>query len=213
MRETQGADAGLAINGRSAATEPAGLEAGTDAGAACDAAWLAEVAAQTDAEREVDSVLSVIRALREIRTSLNAIRSQAKQPALRTLPSAVVCCDAATAALLERGSAAIHRLGQVDAATFSADAAKPAQSLSKILTGIEVYVPIAGLADLDIERKRLTKERDELAAHLTRLEGKLSNEGFVAKAKPEVVEAERARLEELRAKRATIERNLAELGG
>ncbi len=180
---------------------------------ASDAAWLAEVASQTDAEREVDSVLSVIRALREIRTSLNAIRSQAKQPALRTLPTAVVRCDAATAALLERGSAAIHRLGQVDAATFSADAAKPAQSLSKILTGIEVYVPIAGLADLDIERKRLTKERDELAGHLARLEGKLANEGFVAKAKPEVVEAERARLEELKAKQGAIERNLAELGG
>ncbi|MCC6361408.1 MAG: hypothetical protein IT450_21970 [Phycisphaerales bacterium] len=155
----------------------------------------------------------VIRALREIRTSLNAIRSQAKQPALRTLPAAVVRCDAATAALLDRGSAAIHRLGQVDAATFSADAAKPPQSLSKILTGIEVYVPIAGLADLDIERKRLTKERDELAGHLTRLEGKLANEGFVAKAKPEVVEAERARLEELKAKQGAIERNLADLGG
>ncbi|GMU82626.1 MAG: hypothetical protein AMXMBFR47_24970 [Planctomycetota bacterium] len=173
----------------------------------------AESPRDLDAEREIGPMQEVIRALREIRTSLNAIRSQAKQPALRTLPAAVVRCDAATAALLERGSAAIHRLGQVDAATFSADAAKPAQSLSKILTGIEVYVPIAGLADLEIERKRLTKERDELAGHLARLEGKLANEGFVAKAKPEVVEAERARLEELKAKQGAIERNLAELGG
>ncbi len=178
------------------------------------ASWpqTAESPRDADAEREIGPMQDVIRALREIRTSLNSIRSQAKQSALRTLPAAVVRCDAATAALLTRGSAAIHRLGQVDAATFSADAAKPAQSLSKILTGIEVYVPIAGLADLEIERKRLSKERDEAAAALQRLEAKLANEGFVAKAKPEVIETERARQTELKDKLAAIERNLGELG-
>ena len=77
---------------------------------------------------------------------------------------------------------------------------------------IEIYVPIAGLADLDVERKRLAKDRDETAAAMQRLEAKLANQGFIAKAKPEVIEAERARMSELKDKLAAIERNLAELG-
>jgi valyl-tRNA synthetase len=189
---------------------------------AADAAWLREVAAQTTAEREVDTFLAVIRALREIRTSLNAIRSQAKQPALRNLPAAVVRCDSANAELLRRGEATILRLGQVEKGglTISPDAPKPPQSMSRVLTvagtasatqTIEIYVPIAGLADLDVERKRLAKDRDEAAAALQRLEGKLANEGFIAKAKPEVIEAERARMSELKEKLAAIERNLTEL--
>ncbi|MBI5863569.1 MAG: hypothetical protein HZB38_03490 [Planctomycetes bacterium] len=211
-----------------------------------DAGWLNEVAGQTAAEREVDAFLAVIRGLREIRTSLNAIRSQARQPALRNLPAAVIRCDAATAALLREGEATITRLGQVEKAdaakpgcglTISPDAAKPPQSMSRVLTlacadpgertatvrarsasegtastTIEIFVPIAGLADIEIERKRLGKERDEASAALQRLDAKLANQGFVAKAKPEVIEAERARQSELKEKLAAIKRNLAELG-
>ncbi len=191
-----------------------------------DTAWLAEVASQTDAEREVDAFLAVIRAVREIRTSLNAIRSQAKQPALRNLPAAVIRCDATTAATLRGGSATIARLGQVEkeGLAIGMDSPKPPQSMTRVLSvagapadgkpttqTIEVFVSIAGLADLDIERKRLSKELDEKTSAATRLEGKLSNEGFVAKAKAEVVEAERARLTELSDTIATLKRNLAEL--
>ncbi len=67
--------------------------------------------------------------------------------------------------------------------------------------------------DLDAERKRLRKEFDELGGHLQRVEAKLGNEGFVAKAPAAVIESERKRMEELRVKRADLERNLAEIGG
>jgi valyl-tRNA synthetase len=78
---------------------------------------------------------------------------------------------------------------------------------------IEVYVSLSGLADLSIERERLGKEREEVGRHIHRLTHKLSNDNFVAKAPPEVVERERARLAELREKMKALERNLAELGG
>ncbi len=179
-----------------------------------DCRWLAQVAAEQPAEREVDCFLTVIRALREIRTSLNAIRAASKQAALRTLPAAIVRADAATAALLTNGRATIARLAQVerDGLTISPTAGKPPQSLSRVLTGVEVYVPIGGLADLDVERKRLSKEQAELGGHLSRLEAKLGNDGFVAKAPLQVLEQERARVAELRDKLRTIETHLAELG-
>jgi len=81
-----------------------------------------------------------------------------------------------------------------------------------VLTGVEVYVPLHGLMDLDVERKRLMKERDELREHIERLSGKLANEGFVSKAPAAVVEQERARLAEMNARLASIERNLASVG-
>jgi valyl-tRNA synthetase len=199
--------------------------------------WLRQ-AAETEkhASARVQVLKTVCIALREIRNSLNNIRSAAKQSALRNLPAAVIRCDSANAAALREAEPYLTRLGQVEKGglTISPDAAKPPQSMSRVLVvagaverattqarsasegsasqTIEIYVPIAGLADLDVERKRLAKERDESAAALQRLEAKLANEGFIAKAKPEVIETERARLVELREKLAAIERNLAELG-
>ena len=80
-----------------------------------------------------------------------------------------------------------------------------------MLTGVEVYVPLAGLMDLAAERRRLQKERDELHGHIERLIGKLANEGFLAKAPAAVVEQERTRLAEMQERLGLIDRNLAEI--
>ncbi len=175
-------------------------------------AWAEALDAET--EREVgDLLMPLIRGLREIRTHVNAMRSASKQSALRTLPRAVVRTDAGRAESLEKHRSVLLRLGQCDQIEIGPDAVKPPESASKIFTGLELYVPLTGLADLEVERKRLGRERDDLAGHIERLAAKLANEGFVAKAPPAVVESERARLEELRGKLAAIEANLAEIGG
>ncbi|MBU0641381.1 MAG: valine--tRNA ligase [Planctomycetes bacterium] len=166
-----------------------------------------------DVEREMAALQDIIRALRDIRTRVNALRAAAKQSSLRTLPRAVIHADAEVATRLKRREAVIHRLGQCDELEIGSDVAKPPESASAVFPGIEVFVPLAGLADLGIERKRLRKECDELAGHMKRLEGKLTNEGFVSKAPADVVERERARLVELKDKLAALERNLAEISG
>ncbi|MBU0616442.1 MAG: class I tRNA ligase family protein, partial [Planctomycetes bacterium] len=172
-------------------------------------AWKREAAV----EREMQALQDVIRALREIRNHVNGIRSAARESAIKTLPRAVVKAEADLAKALRDHEAMIHRLGQCEALEIGPDLTRPPESISKVLSGIEVYVPLSGLADLEIERKRLKKEREELGGHTRRLEGKLANEGFVSKAPAEVVERERTRLTELREKLAAVERNLAEVGG
>jgi valyl-tRNA synthetase len=164
-------------------------------------------------EREMQALQDVIRALREIRNHVNGIRSAARESAIKTLPRAVVKAGADLAATLRQREAMIHRLGQCETLEIGSDLKRPPESISKVLSGIEVYVPLSGLADLEIECKRLQKERNELGGHIQRLQGKLANEGFVAKAPPEVVERERTRLTDLREKLAAVERNLAEVGG
>jgi len=155
----------------------------------------------------------VIRALRDIRAHVNQIRAAGKQSSIRKLPQAVIRADAQTAQQLTQRLAVIQRLGQCEALQIGPDVTKPPKSASKVLAGIEVYVPLSGLADLEIERRRLSKERDELAGHLRRLEAKLANKDFVNKAPAAVVERERTRLVELKERLAAIEQNLAEVGG
>ena len=67
------------------------------------------------------------------------------------------------------------------------------------------------LIDADGERKRLEKQRDERPAGVKGSESKLSNENFVKRAKPEVVEQTKQRLAELKEQLAAVEKNLAEL--
>ena len=79
--------------------------------------------------------------------------------------------------------------------------------------GIEVYIPLAGLVDLDKEIARLEKESGAVSRELERVRGKLANESFLAKAPPEVIDKERDKEADLGQKLATIDRRLAQFGG
>jgi valyl-tRNA synthetase len=68
------------------------------------------------------------------------------------------------------------------------------------------------VVDVDAERARLTREREKVEAELSDVARKLANEGFVAKAKPEVVERERTRRERLETERSKLVESLGLLG-
>ena len=92
------------------------------------------------------------------------------------------------------------------------DARKPAESACVVAHGCEVYCVLTGLIDFETERARLTKERATLQKDEAKFAKKLSNPGFLAKAAPEIVEKDTAKLAELRDKLARVEEQLAELG-
>ena len=92
------------------------------------------------------------------------------------------------------------------------DAHKPAESACVVAHGCEVYCVLTGLIDFEAERARLTKERATLQKDEAKFAKKLSNPGFLAKAAPEIVEKDTAKLAELRDKLTRVEEQLAELG-
>ena len=94
----------------------------------------------------------------------------------------------------------------------SSDAHKPAESACVVAHGCEVYCVLTGLIDFEAERARLAKERATLQKDEAKFAKKLSNPGFLAKAAPEIVEKDTAKLAELRDKLARVEEQLAELG-
>ena len=87
----------------------------------------------------------------------------------------------------------------------------PAERATGALPGLELYVPLAGLTDADAERERLAKELAELDFEVGRLEGKLANPQFIARAPARVVAGERAKLREYEARRGKVRAELARL--
>jgi valyl-tRNA synthetase len=80
-------------------------------------------------------------------------------------------------------------------------------------SGTELFLPLAGVIDLDRERTRLRDEAGRLEGLATGTEKKLANEGFVAKAPPEVVEREREKLAGYREQVVKLRAKLAALEG
>ena len=92
-------------------------------------------------------------------------------------------------ATLEEGRSFIESLGKTSSLALDmAGAEKPANAAAAVIAGAEVYVPVGGLIDIPKEIERTTKEAATVQAELTKLTGKLANEGFLAKARPDVIE-------------------------
>lgn len=76
----------------------------------------------------------------------------------------------------------------------------------------ELFLPLEGLVDVDAERSRITKELEKISKEIAKSEAKLGNPGFVDRAPAQVVDQERARLDEWKAKRDRLSAMLAALG-
>src|SRR5699024_6121707 len=87
----------------------------------------------------------------------------------------------------------------------------PEQSMTAVITGAEVYLPLEGLIDFDKEMERLEKELDKWNKEVALVQKKLSNKGFVDKAPEKVVEGERKKEKEYKEKRKMVEERLEEL--
>ncbi|MGH6915698.1 MAG: valine--tRNA ligase, partial [Geminicoccales bacterium] len=85
-------------------------------------------------------------------------------------------------------------------------------SISIVSGGASIYLPLAGLVDLQAERERLTRDLQEARAEVGRANGMLENEQFVAKAPPHVVEQQQERLARATEQVGLLERRLDEIG-
>jgi len=79
--------------------------------------------------------------------------------------------------------------------------------------GVEIWVPLAGLIDVDSERARLSREADKVLGDLENTKKKLMNQDFLANARSDVVQRERDRLELLDQTVAKLKRSLEALTG
>jgi valyl-tRNA synthetase len=99
----------------------------------------------------------------------------------------------------------------IEADLLPDNAPAPEDCASAVVSDVTLYLPLAEMIDTEAECARLTKEQENLAAQIKKIEGMLGNQNFVTKAKPEIVKRERNRLAEFQASAAQIAERLAEL--
>ena len=85
------------------------------------------------------------------------------------------------------------------------------KTVSAVTEAATIYIPLGDLVDFEKEIARLQKEIDNLQKEIARAEGKLNNQGFVAKAPAALVEQEKAKLALNQQKLEQVEKRLAEL--
>jgi len=105
----------------------------------------------------------------------------------------------------------IKHLAGIGALHIGPDVPKPAQAATQVYGEFQAFVSLAGLIDVEAEIARLEKQKAERERALLAARAKLANPGFVEKAKPEAVQAERERVAELEKQLETIVENLRDL--
>lgn len=140
-------------------------------------------------EAKMKLIMDAIRSTRNIRAEMNV------PPSKKAKMIFVTTGEAEKATLLEGASFFQRLAGASEVAVQTDKAGIPADAVGTVIAGAEIFIPLDELIDIEKEIERLTKEKANLEGELKRVEGKLGNEGFVAKAPPKVIEEEKAKRE------------------
>ena len=139
-----------------------------------------------EAERQIAFVQELVVAVRNLRVE-NGLPPGKQVPV-------VVRGSAEQLDLVEQLAWQITPLARIAELTVARDGSRPTVAASAVVMGAEVFLPLEGLVDLEEERARLAREAGRLVDDLENSKKKLRNRDFLHKARPEIVEKERARL-------------------
>ena len=133
------------------------------------------------AEKEMEFIQEVITALRNIRGEMNIP------------PSKTISVSLKADSISKVQQEYIQSIAKVDQLIVDKNLIKPKASASAVVKGCDIYVPLEGVINLNVERSRITKEISRLEGLMIGVNKKLSNEKFVGNAPAEVVEKEKAK--------------------
>ena len=147
-------------------------------------------------EEEFSLVMDVIAAVRNI-------KAEAGLPLTKRI-KVMARASGHHLTVLEREAPRIRALAFLEDLQVGEGVERPPHSALAVVKGVEVYVPLEGLVDIEKEMARLEKELARVDKELERVEKKLANESFLTKAPPEVVEKEKRIHQELLDKKEKI---------
>ena len=163
-----------------------------------------ETKTYSESVSRIETAKEIIKAIRNARTEVDAAPSRklnliVKTDALKDTVKAI--------------SAHIKKIANVvDITVEGTDSETPDGVVSAVVTGGDLLIPLADLVDFEAERERLEKEKKRLEGEVARVDKKLSNQGFVAKAPESVVEEEKQKGDKYREMLETVIKRLESMG-
>ncbi len=176
---------------------------GEDAGVLALAAWPDVAYEDADAAADVNWLIDLVTQIRSARSEMNV-------PPSARIPMVMVGGSPVTHDRLSRHTAALERLARIS--EIRVGESVPAGSAQLLIGEATAALPLAGIVDLSAERIRLEKELAKVGVEIARLDKKLANENFVARAPEDVVEAEREKLAAYAEDRRRLEVALRRVG-
>jgi valyl-tRNA synthetase len=159
---------------------------------------------QPEAQKQMALVMEVIRAVRNIRAEVNV-------PLGKKIEILIKAGNEQNLHTLHAGESIITRLTNPEKLEVSTQLQAPDKAMSAVLSGAEIYLPLAGLIDISQELQRLEKELKRLDGEVDRVDKKLANQGFVSKAPSHVIEEEKAKQRDYMEKRDQVQARIKEL--
>ena len=151
----------------------------------------------------MDKAMELIRAIRNARAEMNVPPSKKAK--------VMIDADEQTLASLEKAQRYIITLASASAVEFIAKDVKVEDALSIVIDGAKIYIPLAEIIDIEKELERLNKEKQKFEGEIKRAEGKLNNQGFVAKAPQSLIDEEKEKIEKYKEMKQAVEERISSL--
>ncbi len=133
--------------------------------------------------KNFEAVVEIIKSVRNIRTEMNVPQSKKTEILIKTELD------------MNASKAYIEKLASSDKVTFISEKPADEDGYAAVVTSeAQCYIPMGELVDVEKELERLTKEKATIEGEIKRAEGKLNNQGFIAKAPQKLVDEEKAKL-------------------
>ncbi|SDA18209.1 valyl-tRNA synthetase [Ruminococcus sp. YE71] len=151
-------------------------------------------------EADFGKIIAAIKAVRNIRSEMNVAPSVKAKLAIETAEKDVFA----------KGEIFFERLASASSIEI-ADKIELPDSVTVVTDAARIFIPLSDIVDSDKERERLNKEKQKVQKDIDFLSGKLSNQGFLAKAPEQLINAQKEKLAKAQEKMAKIEQSLAAL--
>ncbi|GMA46564.1 valine--tRNA ligase [Tetragenococcus muriaticus] len=147
----------------------------------------------------------------ELIRSVRNIRAEVDTPLSKPITLLIQTSDPAVETFLKENKNYIDRFCNPEKLEISSELEPPEAAMSAVLTGANVYLPLAGLINIQEELDRLAKELEKWNQEVQRVENKLANDRFVANAPEDIVQKERDKQTDYREKQQTVKDRIAQL--
>src|SRR3989339_147328 len=163
-----------------------------------------EAKLEKDSLAKMQIIMDVVSAIRTIRSEMNVPPGK---------PNKVIfnVSEKGASSVLEAPQPYLKALAKLEEINIGSTVERPPQSATAVVRGVEIFVPLAGLIDLEKEIARLEKEIVNAEGEEKRCEQNLANEGFIKRAPAVEVERVRTRLKDARLKAERLKDNIKSL--